>query len=481
MTISWQFNIDWDNDGSYEADESTRMMDMTIRRGRQFYLKEEGDGFQPFGVGSATVVLDNHDQRYNPYNSSSPLYPNISPDRYARIDVAYYVGVILTARTIFEGKITDIKPVSRDRVRIEMEDGLAWLRDTTTDIVLETNTTADVVIGNILDNVDWPAIYGRNLDSGTDVYDYVWADNVNAKKAINDIVGAGIGTYYVASNGQFVFRSRHYNRSSSKTIDDSELLKEIQIRMPWEYQRNSSKVNVYPLATQNTSTLWTLQENTFIEAGDSATFTVLYKYDNQEVPAINVVTPVANTDYTMNTASDGSGADTTGDFTVSATKYGQTAELVVSNTGGDDSYITLLKIRGDAITSEDVIVAKTDNSGGDQPRLFVLDTPWLQDVNVGISFADFLATEFDNTNKLPIIQVENRPSIQYDIDLNDLVTITSSELGINDDYTIGYIEHVWMDANGQSVKTTFHTEPYIDYGTFWTFPTKIGETSIFAL
>src|ERR1035437_2170529 len=85
--LSWIFEVDWNNDGVYDGNLTGKILSIHTKRGRQFMMKADGSGFEPMMVGNMTVVLDNTDQKYNPYNTSSPLYPNVLPGRLFRLRV----------------------------------------------------------------------------------------------------------------------------------------------------------------------------------------------------------------------------------------------------------------------------------------------------------------------------------------------------------------------------------------------------------
>jgi hypothetical protein len=62
--LTWHFPVDWDEDGSYDADEAAgRLRGFTSRRGREDYLKPpDQGGFERHVVGEATLTLDDPDE-----------------------------------------------------------------------------------------------------------------------------------------------------------------------------------------------------------------------------------------------------------------------------------------------------------------------------------------------------------------------------------------------------------------------------------
>jgi len=86
--------------------------------------------------------------------------------------------------------------------------------------------------------------------------------------------------------------------------------------------------------------------------GPSATETIEVDYGGGLVR--DTITPVANTDYFINTAPDGSGADESGNVTRTFTDYGGGARVVFANTVARTVHLTSLDVRGTPVrTSTD--------------------------------------------------------------------------------------------------------------------------------
>ena len=81
--IAWIFQVDWNNDGILDGvNEAANMKDLpSFYRGRSYYISSGGDGFEAFQEGRVSIVLENTSRRYDPWYTSSPLYPNVVPSR----------------------------------------------------------------------------------------------------------------------------------------------------------------------------------------------------------------------------------------------------------------------------------------------------------------------------------------------------------------------------------------------------------------
>lgn len=69
----------------------------------------------------------------------------------------------------------------------------------------------------------------------------------------------------------------------------------------------------------------------------------------QSITARSTITPVANTDYTANSQSDGTGSDLTSDLSVTAVYSAAEISYTLENTGATKLYITKLQARGEGI------------------------------------------------------------------------------------------------------------------------------------
>lgn len=485
-TLIWRLQIDWNGDGVFDgANESIYMRDCSIKRGRDFYIKVDSDGkasgFEPMKVGRLKVVLYNNDGRFDPYNTASPLYPYVLPGRYIDLSLNYN-GTIFP---VFAGKIVDIQAEGGDiqTAYITAEDGQRRLQDFDASVSVQTNIDIDAAIDLVLDDVDYPAIWGRNLEDSGDVLSYWWADD-RAKTEINRLADADLGSFFVAADGNATFYSRHHTNTPVLTLTSADFLKNVTIPQPWEVVRNIIKVIAHPPKVEAGVVLWTLIDTPPILAGSSYTVWASYNYNNTAVSAINVVEPVSSTDFTINTASDGSGSDITASCTIAFTSFGKTAKIVLTNPTAFNAFVTLLQVRGDAITFPDPalqIAEDTASKASYDPRTFVLDSPWMQSSALADSFSQFIVSFLATPQRFIVVQLEASPVNQFTPDLMDTIDTTITRLSVDGNYRVGSIEHQWVTDNGQAVLTTWTLEPFADLSGYWQFTTQIGISSIFGI
>jgi len=476
--VAYTLAIDWNNDGTYSSSENEDdyMLKWNTERGRDFFLNSNGNGLEPINEGKLTVVLDNSDGRYDPFNTASPLYPNVVPGR--SIQFTVQDTSTLTDYIVFTGEIDDIRPFAQEQtVEITAVDKMRMLSDIDVTIALNTDISVSNAIAAVLEaagSTDY------DIDSQLDIISYWWVNQQKAANAIQELCDASWGTFFIANDGT----AKYYKRSRpiSTVIDLSQetLLKDIVVNQPWDVVRNNIDVMVHPLVQQATSTLWTLQDVPSVASSDTIELWGSYSYNNNAVSATGVA--LASSDYSMNSDAGGGGTDMTSDFTVTTDVFGESIKFTITNNAAITGYITLLQIRGDALYSPDAIrlnVSSSDSIALYKNRTFKLDSRWLQNTNLGITLSDTILDLLVDPRKYPVIRIESRPDIQYLPDLFDRINLTIAELSVDGAYRIGKITHESINSTCQSVISTFRLEPVTETsGTYWTFTTEIGVTSI---
>jgi hypothetical protein len=467
--LIWGLEVDWDDDGAFSgAIEAGRVVGVSIERGRNYLISSNGDGFNPIQPGRMRVMLENHDGRYDAFNAESPLYPNVEPGRFARLHVRSGAN----SYTLFNGSVLDIRPSRKTQLAaLEVEDGLRWLQDESVSTQIYKNIYAGQAIGAVLDAVQWPdEIWARNIATGADLLDYWWARGRSAMEEIRAVVDSEIGHFFHAAGGTFVFRSRQTNQTATISVNQGQISTDLETPQPWDVRRNSIRVTANVITVGPSVTVWSAPKEIALDPG--ASLEVIADFGGG---VINLVDPVAMTDYTAFSQSNGIGTDLTGSIRVMMTGFAESARIHVINQGSQLAYVNFLQIRGNPLRQ----AAMTAQANLDvrRPQTLTLDLEWQQDVNNPASFADQLLKYLSGVGMLPKLVIENRPEIQFAVDLFDLVNVDIAALGISGIFRVGSIRHEWMSSNGQAVRTTWKLEPYQSYD-YWRFPVTFNTTSI---
>jgi hypothetical protein len=475
--LAWGLDIDWDNDGSFSGDnDAWKLLALTVERGRQYYIRADGKGFETQETGKLEGIWENSDGRYDPYNTTSPMYPNILPGRLFRLRVRTPSGNLYP---VMAGMISDIQPNSRGarQARVSGEDGVRFLRQSVS-MEVNQNYRTDQAIADILNSIGWPLAWGSDLDIGVDVRPYWWADKRSAYMEIYDLVNSELGQFFLAADGKATFRNRNAAETIAASLTGTNFLQGIDVAQPWEVVRNTVRVWVYPRVLVSATEIWRYREIPSIAAGGSLEIWADFTYNSKSVPAKTVTTPVATTDYTANSQSDGLGTNLTANISITITDFSQSAKLVITNNGGTTAYLTLMKLRGDVIDLPNATYQEAV-SGAAINQTFELDLPWIQSTMVAVGFADYLLLYLSGRAFLRV-RLTDQPETQFSVDLNSLVDIDIPDLGIYGTFRVAWLKHSWRDRSGMVVDTEWLLEPFISLsGMYWTFPATIGTTTIY--
>lgn len=467
---AYHLEVDWNASGTFDDGESEGLAlgEFTVEIGRRYYVRADGKGLEPEETGRFSAVLVDTLGRYDPYNTASPIYPNMGPGKLFRLFVRSPAGneYALMAGTIQE-------PVVEERsglwmIHLEGRDGWQFLRDSKSQIsiALQEDVYADAAIGLILDAIGWPTIWGRDLDSGVDLQQYWWVSDQSASAAISDLVFSEIGRVWVAEDGKLTFRSRHYVDSPILTIEANDIRYGTLKRLnPWEVIRNSIKVISRPRERQTTGELWRLPDVLRVGPGQTVDDVFAdFTFNNESCPAIDVIAPVATTDYTMHSNSDGSGANLTANFTVTASVFSTGAKLTIKNNGTSTGYVTLLKLRGDAVAAASTVPVLAEDATSQAKygvRTFELDSNWVQNTNAARSFANYLRTFM--AAERPYFEFElgpNNPDVQFGLRLGKQIRLSLPNDNIDGYFRVHYVQHRSLDRGLMGVRTTVMVEPF---------------------
>lgn len=486
--LAWDISVDWDDDTVLDMNEANKMVKIHIDRGRKRLLQSNGNGFEKLATGKATIEVLNRDGRFDGWNTESELYPNVDGGKEIRIRVRDLSGGA-DPYFLFRGMITNIVPTGSGkdaRATITALDGLDFLRNTDARVAIQQNITPDEAMNLVLDSAGWPSHWGRSLDVSSETIRWWWANgNKKAMSQIEDLALSFLGYFFVDVQGRAKFVKRSSITDAVVNYAQDELGKDIGSPQPYDVRRNVTRLKVHPRDQAATGIVWQLLGNTpsvLTGADNAMTLFANYSYANIPTPAITPVC-VATTDYTMNTQPDGSGTDKTADCTVVLTDFGDTSKLVVTNLSGGTVYITKLQVRADAIYEPNVsdITYPRDVSTISRRRELLFDLLWQQDLNVARDIADVLGPFYSGLHPLPNVQIDNRPSLQFPVDLFDIVTTDIDALGLTGvSFRVGGITHQ-SDAqfeNCQRILSRIYLEPYIAAGDFMQWDTNaIWDTS----
>jgi hypothetical protein len=248
----------------------------------------------------------------------------------------------------------------------------------------------------------------------------------------------------------------------------SEPVDGMEVRLAIPSVINLAQVTVYPVETVGTlQTLWQARTVLRISPGQTRLVSAPFRDENGErVGAVDVVEPVATTDYTVNERADGSGFDYTNSphFSLDTSIEATRAIFTIENTATGPLFVTLLKIRGKPIRVWDPITVEDSDSTSQaayEVRAAVLDLPMQADEVFGQAYAEYLVGRFKNpflaVDRVVIRGRETVGNVNvFSLELMDKVVLNERQAGAH--MLQHWIRGVEYDITGRTFAVTLHLE-----------------------
>jgi len=437
--------VDWNNDGDFiDAYD-----DLTINAKSVHYSRGKSDELGKAEVGQLSVTLNNADGLYTPSNSGGNLYGSLLPKRTIKV---YYSGSG-SDYPLFYGYIEEIIPhphLEEQDCIITATDGLDFLSRNDMSTALYKDTLTGTIHGYILDDAGWSATM-RTLDNGQDTVPYWYGHAVKSRFAQEEIDDSEQGFSYVNGSGYFIFEDRHHrststHQTSQATFDNT--MSNITYSLNPKNIYNIAKATVTPFELQSEAELWRLDETPSIPAGETLVWWGEASISGTPVFVDAWVTPASTTDYTANSQSDGGGTDMTSDISITTSKFAETIKLSIINNGSVLTYITLLKARGTYYDTLTKVTRKAEDSTSQtnyQKRTLEFNGKYMSDASQAQDLVDYSIGKFKDPRPELSMAIVNKDATNLaqllGRKISDRITVVNTNLGINDDYFIDYMEH----------------------------------------
>lgn len=451
--VTWIMQVDWDGDGVLDGtNEAQYMTDLTIERGERHYITRSGN-FEVPAEGTFSAIMDNSNGRYNPYNASSPIYPNVKPGRLCIIDVKDNDNNITYRR--FTGYILDIRPDSNaDTVRIEGVDGWGRLKGAKVSVQNAfINRPLSECITSMLFAARVPAGSWR-IETDAQPVRVFYVEQDDAGRVLNDLAQAGLGWFFFDRYNRPTFYARNTTSPSTHVTDQAQVLREIFSSQPWDLIGNYITVVAHRIVKERISTIWSLADPIYIANGGSATVTA--RYD----AAVDF-----SADYDAWTNINGTGTQLKANFAVVLVGAAGTSQttFTITNNSGSNGYLTELTIYGRKLADRplDYVTEDATSQALFGTRYFLHDTPYLQSRNHASAYSGIIEAFLDDIQRELTIRIEQRPDYQFPPDLRDYIDFTSTHLGIDATFSVLGMRDEWQRDTGQSVVTTMYLSPVI--------------------
>ena len=461
----YALEVDWDGNSLFDGynDARDRITDMSIERGREYFIDANGETFEEQATGRFGATLLDDALRYDVYNDASPLYGKLGAGKLFRMRARTNTGM----KNLFAGILDEpvsFKERGMGHARLAGKDGWGLLRDQNNQVTipLQEGIYVDEAMLLILEQAGWPRAWGSVLEGGVDLRPYYWVDARSPARAIHELAGNELGQVSIGADGKLRFRSRLTQEGEVLAITDDDVMS-MRRMTPQEVIRNVLQVRSAPRTEGSTTEVWRLGGELEIEAGETIDdLFPEFTYNGQVVPVKNPITPVATTDFTAYSASGGAGSDFTGNITVSMSPFSTRANVRVKNNGGTKAYMNLLRVRGNPLTA--LNPSTFEYTDKDSVRQFGARTFELtidQNVNTARLYREILASYLVNAKNYLVVDLLPEPDVQFGVDLGEIISAQSVRYGIQDSFRVIHISHKFADEKGIVVNTRWHLEPFV--------------------
>ncbi len=323
----------------------------------------------------------------------------------------------------------------------------------TQDIGEQVNLPGDQVLTNIIAVMPSSPV-STSFDVGSEAYPYVLDSSSYANQTLlaecKKLADSERGQIYLTAPGAFTYETRH-RRMLHATIDWTLTDNDLQgLSLPSTRDEiiNSVRVTIHPRIVDEDPTTIVYSQANVIDVLGSSSKTLLGPFRDQvtgdPMGATDVQTLVATTDYTANTAADGSGTDITSDFSFVVTTGSSGVKFVVSNANSATGYLTFLQFRGRGIRDKGTLQLSARDTGSITDvgeRVVEFDMPYQSNVNVGQAAADYTLSKFSSQSaQARLVTVTGKSAALLTAilqrDISDRITLTETVTGLNGDFFV---------------------------------------------
>lgn len=429
-------------DGTNWVDESARVLAAAWGDS----LLAEREGLPLLGQtapAAASIEVDNADGRFSPDVTGSmanTYYPQGIWDLPVRISAGFMEDGTPETLRQFTGRVyqprewqamVDGRPV--ERVSLSLWDESAPLRQDKMTTTMYVGQRPDELIQDLLDAA---GVVGYSLDVGMGVIPWAWLDEENLWDELSQLANADGGWVRATKEGAVVFeRVTHWLEGTDHTASQAT----INRGRAWRLEDAISHKDLYsevvvaytPRTMGPLDTIYSAREAIEVPPGETVERVCRY-----QVPAMYVVTPVVDTDYTALRAG---GTDARGDVIVSMTAYANQAVIELTNSNAHHAvWVLNLKIRGYPVDAEDEEQVTEASEAGEiagDKTYRLAHNDYIQTKVQADRLAGFLRDRLGRYRRLWGFESVLAPWLE----VGDRVTITNAAAGLDDDgYLVQY-------------------------------------------
>ena len=364
----------------------------------------------------------------------------------------------------FHGRISEIQPLAgrygSRRTRVVVTDYMEEMSSRYVDLLpLQDDQTSDELMTTLIATMDFAPL-ATSFDVGPETFPSAFHDIQGERMTVSSvaqkIVQSDLSKLWVrgdATGGETLVlanRQDDIGKSSQLTLTDTMI--DLSISRSRSDIYNKVVVSYKPIDEGSSNeVLYNLPEEQSIAPGRPLVFTALYRDPDggARISGKTMVTPVADTDFKFSSVS-GSGSDLNASLGIALdagySTGGDRAEITFTNNHASSTgHLWLFQLRGLALRLRDAVeVSASDTASitayGEKRLEF--KTPYQNNYNVTSSIADFMKSRRANpyylVDRVSFIgnTSDTLMSAAVNRDLGDMITVTETQTGINEDYII---------------------------------------------
>lgn len=320
--------------------------------------------------------------------------------------------------TVFIGRIREIRPGAGPfraggKVRLTATD---WMDDAAEmplkAITGQVNKRSDEILTTLVAAAS-PAPVSTNFDTGDGLFPYALDDVQDGQsrmlQALAKVVQSERGWIYVQGDGTLRFEKRTSRASgrgygaefaNNMTAWDETIRRGSYV--------NRATVTVHPRRVDAAATTILFKRFDIANGEDALAIPALSSVvvfgpygdpnnGNARCGGTDMQTPSSGTDYTANTAADGTGTNVTSDLTVTPSFTANGVSATLANGNASAIYVTLLQFKGKGVYDTTPVKADDRRIDSDEEYTDVpiaVDMPYESDPNVGQSVASEIVTVY---------------------------------------------------------------------------------------
>lgn len=421
----------------------------------------------------------------------SPDSPNCRPGFGLGLSVRVGIEYNATTYWLSQGKIISIEPepglLGNKRVDVTAGDWLELAARTPMPRVeVQQSKTDDQLIQTIVDALGTDAPTETDLDTGNYTYQYALTAHNDqltpVMTVLQQIAQCGQGRIFITGGSNSGEVLRYVSLSNILTIVDPVATYTNQFISADARRHLRTRIRrvittAYPMAKDASPVvLYVLTNPLTISAGAELEFTGTFRdpnaSDSRTIAAVNVIEPVAATDFNFSTSS-GSGSDLNASLTVQTWEPGaRSFRIKVKNTSGSTGYLWQFQVRGEGLypydeigyTAIDSTIAEKDGTTLDY------DLPFHSVYTIMVEIADALLAWYsvENTEMpyIDIVATADDDTFQKFLDSKpgEIIAVSEGVTGISANFIVTGRE-VRIAQAGRHITARLYITPTLQLGS----------------